>query len=444
MKKIAIIGTGYVGLVSGTCFAEIGNDVICVDIDEQKVQLMKNGKIPIYEPGLEEIFTRNITEGRLHFTTNLEEAVAEAEVIFLALPTPPGDDGSADLSYILQVAENLSPLIKHYTVIIDKSTVPVGTAEKVRDIIAVNATAEFDVVSNPEFLREGFAVRDFMTPDRVVLGTESERAKAVMDELYGFVSNQDTPIIYMNERSAELTKYAANSFLATKITFMNHIANLCELVGADADAVRLGIGSDERIGPRFLYPGIGYGGSCFPKDAIALIHTAKEHGYEFHLLDSVITSNKEQQRVLIEKVRRHHNNELQGKTFALWGLSFKPDTDDTREAPAIKIIQELVAAGAMIRAYDPEAMESMQRRLGDMESVMYANDEHEALAGADALLIATEWRQFNAVSLEHMRTLLKEPVVFDGRNIFKLEAMRQAGFYYESIGRPKVDARRMD
>lgn len=438
MKKIAIVGTGYVGLVTGTCFAELGNDVTCVDIDEQKVNRMRDGIVPIYEPDLEGLFRRNIQDGRLHFTTDLTEAMQEAEVVFLALPTPPGEDGSADLSYVLGVADQLGGLLNRYTVIVDKSTVPVGTAEQVRARIAANATVEFDVVSNPEFLREGFAVPDFMKPGRVVIGTESAKARQVMADLYDPITDEQRPVLYMNERSAELTKYAANSFLAMKITFMNQIANLCELTGADVDSVRLGVGSDERIGHRFLYPGMGYGGSCFPKDVQALIHTAGQFGYDFDLLQTVIDRNKDQQKTLAKKVTAYYGDNLEGKVFALWGLAFKPDTDDIREAPALVLIEALTAAGATVKAYDPEAMDNVKARYGSNERLEFADNELAAADGADALLIATEWKQFAAVSLADLKSQLKEPVVFDGRNLFDLEDMRSAGFYYESIGRPIV------
>lgn len=438
MKKIAVVGTGYVGLVTGTCFAELGNDVICADIDESKVNRMRAGEVPIYEPGLEEVFARNIAAGRLHFTTDLSEAVQQADVIFLALPTPPDDDGSADLSYILGVADKLGPLLNHYTVIVDKSTVPVGTAGRVRERIAANTSQTFDVVSNPEFLREGFALQDFMKPDRVVIGANSDRAREIMGDLYAPITDESHPVLFMNEHSAELTKYAANSFLAMKITFMNQIANMCELLGADIDSVRLGVGSDERIGNRFLYPGIGYGGSCFPKDVVALIHTAHEHDYELNLLRTVIGLNEEQQKVLTQKVLKYYGQDLTGKTFALWGLAFKPDTDDIRESPAIGIINDLTAAGATIRAYDPEAMDNIAKLLGGNDKLVLAGSEFEALEGADALLVATEWKQFAGASLEKIKQTLSAPVVFDGRNIFPVEDMRSAGFYYESIGRQIV------
>lgn len=426
------------GLVTGTCFAELGNDVTCVDINEQKVQMMQDGKVPIYEPGLEELFSRNIGEGRLQFTTDLAAAVDGAEVIFLALPTPPGADGSADLSYVLGVADDLGPLLTSYAVVVDKSTVPVGTAEQVQERIAKHAQVPFDVVSNPEFLREGVAIRDFMEPDRVVIGTSSDRAASVMRELYDPITDDQHPIYFMNERSAELTKYAANSFLATKITFMNQIANLCEVVGADVEAVRMGIGTDQRIGSRFLYPGIGYGGSCFPKDVLALIHTAEINGYDLNVLISVIAQNREQQKVLAAKVKKYYGDDLSGKTFALWGLAFKPDTDDIREAPSLVTIRELIAAGATIRAYDPEAMNNIRALFADEPRLILVDDEFQALDGADALLVATEWNQFSAVPLERVKESLAQPVVFDGRNIFNLESMQAAGFYYEGVGRPIV------
>jgi UDPglucose 6-dehydrogenase len=438
MRKVVIVGTGYVGLVTGTCFAELKNDVTCVDIDAAKIQAMKDGAVPIYEPGLEDVFKQNIAVGRLHFTTDLASAMEGAEVVFLALPTPPGDDGSADLSYVLGVADSLGPLLKQYAVIVDKSTVPVGTAEKVHERIAAKATVPFDVVSNPEFLREGFAVQDFMHPNRVVIGTSSEEARMVMQDMYAPITDDDHPLLFMNERSAELTKYAANSFLAMKITFMNQIANLCERVDADVDAVRMGVGTDERIGSRFLYPGIGYGGSCFPKDVLALMHTANEFGYDFDLLRSVIDHNKEQQKVLINKILQHYDNNVSGKTFALWGLAFKPDTDDIREAPALAMIEALTAAGATIQAYDPEAMPNVRKRFEGNDKLTFAEDKLAALRGADALLIATEWRTFAQTPIQDIKKLLASPTVFDGRNIFSIDAMSQLGFYYESVGRPIV------
>ncbi|MET0779450.1 MAG: UDP-glucose/GDP-mannose dehydrogenase family protein [Candidatus Saccharimonadales bacterium] len=436
MKSIVVVGTGYVGLVSGTCFAELGNQVTCVDINEVKVRQMQAGHIPIFEPGLEELFTRNIADGRLQFTTQLADVVPAADIIFLALPTPPNEDGSADLSYVLAVADQLGPLLADYTVVVTKSTVPVGTGAQVEEHIAAAPGASFAVVSNPEFLREGVAVHDFMEPGRVVIGTDSEQARTVMGELYAPLTTQSRPVIFMDRRSAELTKYAANSFLALKISFMNEVANLCERVDADVDAVRRGIGSDERIGHHFLYAGIGYGGSCFPKDVQALLHTAHEHGYDFNLLDAIITLNSKQQKVLTQKVLKHFGNDIAGKTFALWGLAFKADTDDIRRAPALGIIQDLIAAGAHVQAYDPEAMENARQHFGDTPNLTFAKDEFAALENADALLVATEWPQFRAVPLDKLKQLLKTPAVFDGRNIFPAGDMRTHGFYYEGIGRP--------
>ena len=385
--NIAVVGTGYVGLVTGTCLSETGNHVICVDINEEKIKQMQAGVVPIYEPHLDVLFERNIKQGRLTFTTNLAEAIENAKIIFLALPTPPGEDGFADLSYILGVADDLGKIIKDYKVIVDKSTVPVGTADKVRAAVAKNAKVEFDVVSNPEFLREGFAVDDFLKPDRVVIGTNSDKARKTMEELYKPYVRQGNPIIFMDERSVELTKYAANAFLATKITFMNEIANMCELVGADVDAVRIGIGSDDRIGKRFLFPGIGYGGSCFPKDVQALAKSAAEVNYDFKILESVMEINERQKIIIIPKVKEYFKGDLKGKKIALWGLAFKPDTDDIREAPALYIIDELVKAGASVSAYDPEGMNNVKKLIGD--KITYASDEYDALKGADALLIAT-------------------------------------------------------
>ena len=435
MKRIAVIGSGYVGLVTGTCFAETGNNVICVDIDKSKVEKMQNGVVPIYEPHLDVIFERNIKQGRLTFTTDLKAAVDASEIIFLALPTPPGEDGSADLSYILGVASELGHILTDYKVIVDKSTVPVGTAEKVYAAIAANAKVEFDVVSNPELLREGFAVDDFLKPDRVVIGTRSERAKTVMKELYKPFVRQGNPILFMDEKSAELTKYAANSFLATKITFMNEIANFCEHVGADVDAVRIGIGSDSRIGKRFLFPGIGYGGSCFPKDVQALVKSGKEVNYRFEIIDAVLRVNDVQKLRLIEKLKNHYGD-LGGKSFALWGLAFKPDTDDIREAPALYIIDALLAAGATISAFDPEAMENVKAIYGD--KIAFVENQYEAITGKDALLIATEWGAFRNPDFDKIKSELKSPKIFDGRNLFDLEEMVGKGIYYESIGRETV------
>jgi UDPglucose 6-dehydrogenase len=437
MKKIAVIGTGYVGLVTGTCFAETGNQVICVDNNAAKVDKMRNGEIPIYEPHLDVLFERNIKANRLVFTTDLQEGVKDAEIIFLALPTPPGEDGSADLSYILGVAEELGKIITDYKVVVDKSTVPVGTAEKVRLAMSKNAKVDFDVVSNPEFLREGFAVDDFMKPDRVVIGTSSDRAKKTMDQLYKPFVRQGNPIIFMDEKSAELTKYAANSFLATKITFMNEIANFCELVGADVDKVRIGIGSDERIGKRFLFPGIGYGGSCFPKDVQALVKSGNEYNFSFEILKSVMTVNEEQKTVIIPKIKNFFRGDLKGKKIALWGLAFKPDTDDIREAPALYIIDALIDAGAKITAFDPEAMPNVHGVIGD--KITYATNEYEALDNADALVVCTEWGIFRNPDFDKIASLLNDKVIFDGRNLFDLNEMNERGFYYSSIGRSIVE-----
>ncbi len=434
--KIAVVGTGYVGLVTGTCFAETGNYVTCVDIDEKKVESLRNGKIPIYEPGLDVIFDRNIAQDRLHFTTNLEEGIKDAKVIFLALPTPPGEDGSADLQYVLKVADDLGNLLQDYTVIVDKSTVPVGTAEKVQAKIAENAKVEFDVVSNPEFLREGVAVEDFMKPDRVVIGTRSDRARKLMETLYAPLVRQGNPIIFMDERSAELTKYAANSFLATKITFMNEIANMCELLGADVDAVRKGIGTDTRIGKRFLFAGIGYGGSCFPKDVQALAKSAEEVKYDFRILKSVMDVNEAQKTKLIPKLREYFGGDLNGKTIALWGLAFKPYTDDIREAPSLYNIDLLLEAGAKVRAYDPEAMENVKKRVGD--KIYFARDAYDAVDGADALLIATEWPVFRTPEFERIGDSMSNKVIFDGRNLYQLEEMKELGFDYFSVGREYI------
>jgi UDPglucose 6-dehydrogenase len=435
--RIAVVGTGYVGLVTGTCLAETGNQVICVDINADKVKMMQNGKMPIYEPGLDILFLRNIAQERLHFTTDLAAAIAEAQIIFLALPTPPGGDGSADLSYVLGAAKDIGKLIKDYKVIVTKSTVPVGTADKVKAAVGGETTIEFDVVSNPEFLREGVAVEDFMKPDRVVIGTQSERARKLMGELYGPYVRQGNPIIYMDERSSELTKYAANSFLATKITFMNEVANLCELVGADVDMVRRGIGSDERIGRRFLFPGVGYGGSCFPKDVQALVMSADEHQYDFKILNSVIEVNENQKTVLSDKVKKYFDGDIKGKKFALWGLAFKPETDDIREAPALYIIEELTKAGASVTAFDPEGMNNVRNLIGS--KISYAADPYSALHDADALLIVTEWSLFRTPDFDQVGKLLKNKVIFDGRNLYDLQKMVDCGFYYNSIGRKIVE-----
>ena len=431
--KIAVIGTGYVGLVTGTCFAETGNEVTCVDIDQKKVDKLSSGEITIYEPGLEKIFLRNLKEQRLHFTSDLKAGIKDAKILFLALPTPPGEDGSADLKYVLGVAKDLGKIIEDYVVVVDKSTVPVGTAEKVQKAIAENSMVEFDVVSNPEFLREGVAVEDFMKPDRVVIGTNSERAKKLMNELYAPFVRSGNPLIYMDVRSAELTKYAANSFLATKISFMNEIAQLCERLGADVDMVRLGVGSDARIGKRFLFPGIGYGGSCFPKDVQALVKSAAEVDYDFQILNAVMDVNEKQKLHLMPKINNYFNGDLAGKHFALWGLAFKPNTDDIREAPALYMIEALLAAGATVAAFDPEAMPNVKALLGD--TINFAENQYDALEGADALIIATEWNEFRTPDFLKMVKSLKQKVIFDGRNLFEVKSVNELGFHYESIGR---------
>lgn len=440
--KLAVIGTGYVGLVTGTCFAETGNNVTCVDIDIKKVNKLKSGQVTIFEPGLEKLFLRNQKEGRLHFTTSIEDAIENAHVIFLALPTPPGEDGSADLSYILSVAATLGKLLKpnEYKIIVDKSTVPVGTANKVKATILSNADANiehsFDVVSNPEFLREGVAVDDFMKPDRVVIGTTSDKAIKVMNDLYAPFVRQGNPIIFMDESSAELTKYAANAFLAVKISFMNEIAQLCEKMGADVDMVRKGIGSDDRIGKRFLFPGIGYGGSCFPKDVKALAQSSKELEYNFKILRSVMEVNEIQKVHLVPKIKTFFNGDISGKHFALWGLAFKPNTDDIREAPAFYIIEALLEGGATVSAFDPEAMNNSKMVLGD--KIRFAENQYDTLVGADALVIATEWNEFRTPDFEKIASLLSQKAIFDGRNLFDLSTMENIGFHYESIGRRMV------
>ena len=431
--KITVVGTGYVGLVTGTCFSETGNKVTCVDIDKNKVDKLSGGQITIYEPGLEKIFLRNIKEGRLTFTTELESAIEGAEIIFLALPTPPGADGSADLKYVLGVADHLGKILKDYKVIVNKSTVPVGTADKVSAAIAKNYKGEFDVVSNPEFLREGVAVDDFMKPDRVVVGTRSERAKKLMSDLYAPFVRQGNPVIFMDERSSELTKYAANSFLATKISFMNEVAQLCERMGADVDMVRRGIGSDDRIGKRFLFPGIGYGGSCFPKDVQALIISSDEVKYDFEILKAVEKVNAHQKLHLVEKIKAYYKGDLKGKHIALWGLAFKPNTDDIREAPALSIIDALTTMGATIAAYDPEAMPNVKAQIGD--KIKYAGSQYEALSGADFLIIATEWSEFRTPDFERIEKEIKNKIIFDGRNLFEVSKMKELGYHYESIGR---------
>ena len=435
--KIAVIGTGYVGLVTGTCFAETGNDVTCIDIDQSKVDRLCAGEITIYEPGLEKLFLRNVKEGRLHFTSNLKSGIEGAKILFLALPTPPGEDGSADLKYILGVAAELGELLKEYVVVVDKSTVPVGTAEKVHAAIAKSCAVDFDVVSNPEFLREGVAVEDFMKPDRVVIGTSSEKARKLMNELYAPFVRSGNPLIFMDIRSAELTKYAANSFLATKISFMNEIAQLCERLNADVDMVRLGIGSDARIGKRFLFPGIGYGGSCFPKDVKALVKSSKEVAYDFKILNAVMEVNDNQKQYLIPKIKTYYNGNLRGKHFALWGLAFKPNTDDIREAPALYLLEALLKEGATISVFDPEAMNNVRQLMGD--KISYAANQYDALINADALIIATEWNEFRTPDFSKISSNMKEKVIFDGRNLFDLNAMIDLKYHYESIGRGVIN-----
>lgn len=436
--KVAVVGTGYVGLVTGTCFAEAGNDVLCVDNNQEKLAMLRAGKVPIYEPGLETLFERNTKEGRLNFTDSLAEGIKFADIIFLALPTPPTENGSADLKYVLGVAHEIGQLITDYRVVVNKSTVPVGTADKVREAIASQTDVEFDVVSNPEFLREGFAVEDFMKPERIVIGSRSERATEMMKRLYKAFVMSGNPIIFMDERSAEVTKYAANSFLATKISFMNEMANLCELVGADVDHVRKGMGSDSRIGKRFLFPGVGYGGSCFPKDVSALYKTSQEYNYDFKILNSVMDVNELQKEVLVDKIVASYGTDLSGKTFAMWGLAFKPNTDDIREAPALVIIKRLTDMGAKVKAYDPEAMEAVQKYT-DLE-LEYADNMYDATVGADALIIVTEWNEFRSPDFERIKLGLKGSIIFDGRNVYDLEAMENQKFTYHSIGRKSIVA----
>ena len=431
--KVSVIGTGYVGLVSGTCLAETGNDVICIDIDENKVKRLRQGEVPIYEPHLDQIFERNINAGRLLFTTSLKEGLEHGDIIILALPTPEDEDGSADLKYVLGVADEIGQLIKSYKVIVNKSTVPVGTADLVRARIAKNARCDFDVVSNPEFLREGFAVDDFLKPERIIVGSSSERATNMIRKLYKPFIRSGNPVITMDEKSAELTKYAANSFLATKITFMNEIANFCEKVGADVDKVRIGMGTDSRIGKRFLFPGIGYGGSCFPKDVKALRNSGINSGYDFKILNAVIDVNQRQKTILIPKIKKFFDNDLKGKHIAIWGLSFKPETDDIREAPALDVIAELRKLGATITAFDPEAMENVQRKLGD--SIRFAHSMYEAIDGADALVICTEWGVFRNPDFTVIKDKLQNQAIFDGRNLYDIQEMKSEGFHYESIGR---------
>lgn len=434
--KIAVVGTGYVGLVSGTCFAETGNQVTCIDIDADKVARMRDGHIPIYEPGLEALFERNTKQGRLHFTTDLAAGVADAQIIFLALPTPPGADGAADLSYVLKVAADLADIVTDYKVVVDKSTVPVGTGEKVHKVLAEKLDESlFDVVSNPEFLREGVAVEDFMRPDRVVIGTDSDRAREVMGRLYAPFVRQGNPVYYMDIRSAEMTKYAANSYLAARISFMNEIANLCDRLGANVDMVRQGMGSDTRIGKRFLFPGVGYGGSCFPKDVQALARAADASDYDFKILNSVMEVNARQKKILSEKIIEYYGGDLTGKTIGIWGLAFKPNTDDIREAPALSIIDDLLAAGAEIKAFDPEAIANVEAIYGD--KISFCDTGYEAIYQADALAVITEWQVFRTPNFDKVKEFLNAPVIFDGRNVYDPEHLRKLGFHYESIGRPK-------
>ncbi len=435
--KISVIGTGYVGLVTGTCLAETGNEVLCIDIDKSKVEKMQKGEVPIYEPHLDVLFHRNIKANRLRFSTSLEEGIEHGDIIFLALPTPEDEDGSADLSYVLGCASDIGKLLKKYKVIVDKSTVPVGTAERVAKAISSETDVEFDVVSNPEFLREGFAVDDFLKPERIVIGSSSEKAIELMEKLYKPFVRSGNPVIIMDEKSAELTKYAANSFLATKITFMNEIANFCEKVGADVDKVRAGMGTDSRIGKRFLFPGIGYGGSCFPKDVKALYKSGKDSGYDFDILNAVIKVNDIQKKILIPRIESYFNNDIYGKTFAIWGLAFKPETDDIREAPALYIIESLLSKGANVQVFDPEAMPNVKRKFGD--KISYALNKVEATINADALIICTEWSLFRTPDFEKLKSNLKQPVIFDGRNLYDLEEIEKEGFYYSSIGRKTIE-----
>jgi UDPglucose 6-dehydrogenase len=431
--KLSVIGTGYVGLVAGTCFAESGNDVICVDVDEQKLKMLRKGESPIYEPGLSDLLRKNLEEKRLTFTDDLDSAVKKSEVIFLALPTPQAEDGSADLQHVLEVARKIGKIMNGYKVIVNKSTVPVGTGDRVREIVAKETKHPFDVVSNPEFLKEGAAVNDFMKPDRVVIGSESQKALAIMADLYAPFVRTGNPLIVMDMHSSELTKYAANAFLATKVTFMNEIANLCERVGADVDMVRKGMGTDVRIGPQFLFAGVGYGGSCFPKDVSALMNTSRVHECELHILNAVEDANRRQKMVLVSKMKKHFGGALKGKTVALWGLAFKPNTDDMREAPALTIIDALHREGVNIRAYDPEAMKEAKRRLG--KTVKFFDGNYDALKGADALLVVTEWNEFRRPDFDRIKSLLKEPVIFDGRNVYDPKVMKEKGFVYYGIGR---------
>jgi UDPglucose 6-dehydrogenase len=431
--RIAIIGTGYVGLVAGTCFADSGNDVVCVDIDERKIQRLQAGEVPIYEPGLEELIKKNARERRLSFTTNLDEAVAAAQAVFIAVGTPEGESGDADLQYVLAAAEQVGRAMRQYTVVVDKSTVPVGTADKVREAIARVTRCEFDVVSNPEFLKEGAALDDFLKPDRVVIGADTERARRLMGELYAPFVRTENPILFMDTRSAELTKYAANAMLATRISFMNDIATLCEKVGADVDFVRKGLGADRRIGYPFLFPGVGYGGSCFPKDVKALVATAREFGLELDLLRAVERTNERQKRLLVHKALKHFGGSLAGRTFGVWGLAFKPKTDDMREAPAIEVIEGLLGKGAKVVVHDPVASQVAKRYFGDR--VRFAEVPYEVLEGADALFVVTEWNEFRHPDFGRMKALMKTPVIFDGRNVYDPARLRELGFTYHGIGR---------
>ncbi|MDI6802682.1 MAG: UDP-glucose/GDP-mannose dehydrogenase family protein [Bacteroidota bacterium] len=437
--KISVVGSGYVGLVAGTCFAESGNDVICVDNDINKIKTMKKGKTPIYEPGLEEFLKKNIHEKRLKFSTDLESAVKKTDIIFLALPTPQSEDGSADLKHVLAVAKEIGKYMNDYKVIVNKSTVPVGTAFKVRDIIRKETEHPFDVVSNPEFLKEGAAINDFFKPDRVVIGTLSEKARKIMGDLYAPFVRTGKPIIFMDELSSELTKYAANALLATKVTFMNEIANICERVGADVKNVRLGVGSDERIGYQFLFPGVGYGGSCFPKDIAALVKTSSDYGYRFQILKSVEGVNREQKKLIVKKLLKYFNNNIKGKTIAVWGLSFKPNTDDMREAPSITIINELLKRGVKVQAHDPVALHEAKRIFGN--KIKYFENNYDALKNAEALVIVTEWNEFRRPDFDKMKKLMKHNAIFDGRNIYDPEAMVETGFAYYSIGRRVINGR---
>lgn len=437
--KIAVIGSGYVGLVTGTCLAETGNYVTCVDIDVNKIEKLNAGIITIYEPGLDVIFKRNLKQERLFFTSNLAEGIKGAKIIFLALPTPPGEDGNADLQYVLRVSEEIGKLIEEYIIIVNKSTVPVGTSEKVRKVVEKSATTDFDVVSNPEFLREGVAVEDFMKPDRIVIGSSSDKAKKIMESIYLPFLRQGNPIIFMDERSAELTKYAANSFLATKISFMNEIANLCDLLGANVDNVRKGIGTDDRIGKRFLFAGIGYGGSCFPKDVLALLKSSDEVKYDFKILNSVMKVNDLQKTKLIDIARQYFDGNLNGKVFGVWGLAFKPYTDDIREAPAIENIRKLLSEGVSIQAFDPEAMGNVEKELGGL--IKLCDNQYQALENADALFIFTEWPVFRTPDFEKMISLLKSKVIFDGRNLYEIDDLHQLGFTYYNIGRTNNSSR---